>query len=674
VNEGLHSANPDLSEHGLYQSPRLRCDVVMKGGITSGVTYPKAVCEIARVHRLRNVGGTSAGAIAAAAGAAAEVGRDRPGAGFGRLSFLPKRISAKPAGQKKSVLFNLFQPSAGTGSAFNVLTAFLESKGHPFRRVWRIVREIVRAAPLAALAGAAFGVMLVVLVAVLNRTQPGLRTDAVAVAEMGLASVAGIVLALLGMVAVAGAVTVRHTLSAMVANRFGMCSGFAPGTPAPAGTPDGDDLQLGPDGKLCPKPLSTWLADELDALAGMTDSAHPLTLQDLADHGVNLKMFTTNLTDGTPYTLPFRDRKFFYAPEEFGQYFPARVVDWMRDHAPTARDAEETDTFTKLAAHDPPLLPLPEPKELPVVVMTRMSLSFPMLLSAVPVWALLYSEESVGVEPTRCWFSDGGITSNFPLHFFDSALPRWPTFAINLGPGEGLDPEDQRRNIWAPMGNEQGVEARWGEIRSVPGFMAALADTMQNWMDNAQARVPGYRDRIVLIKHTKDEGGINLNMSSDQIEQLAERGRWAGEFLVNRFAYRPSRNEGDTMGWENHRWLRYRSIMPLVENLSSGLVRGWDWVPEPELARPYPTIAEASLSDAPSYAWCEAAQRTRAGEVTSRLIDLARDWGALPDPVPSEPGPVDMSLPGAVRKFDSDHPFSCGAPRPRPALRILRDF
>jgi hypothetical protein len=47
----------------------------MKGGITSGVIYPLAVCELAQTYRLRSVGGASAGAIAAAAEAAAEVGR-----------------------------------------------------------------------------------------------------------------------------------------------------------------------------------------------------------------------------------------------------------------------------------------------------------------------------------------------------------------------------------------------------------------------------------------------------------------------------------------------------------------------------------------------------------------------------------------------------------------------
>ena len=62
-----------------YASPSRSCDIVMKGGITSGVVYPRAVCELARTYRFKNVGGTSAGAIAAAATAAAEHGRDHQG-------------------------------------------------------------------------------------------------------------------------------------------------------------------------------------------------------------------------------------------------------------------------------------------------------------------------------------------------------------------------------------------------------------------------------------------------------------------------------------------------------------------------------------------------------------------------------------------------------------------
>lgn len=43
------------------------CDLVLKGGITSGIVYPSAIAEISTDHRFRSVGGSSAGAIAAVA-------------------------------------------------------------------------------------------------------------------------------------------------------------------------------------------------------------------------------------------------------------------------------------------------------------------------------------------------------------------------------------------------------------------------------------------------------------------------------------------------------------------------------------------------------------------------------------------------------------------------------
>ncbi|WSG73668.1 patatin-like phospholipase family protein [Rhizobium beringeri] len=59
--------------------PSRECDVVMKGGITSGVVYPKALLQLKDRYRFRNIGGASAGAIAAAVAAAGEFGRDRGG-------------------------------------------------------------------------------------------------------------------------------------------------------------------------------------------------------------------------------------------------------------------------------------------------------------------------------------------------------------------------------------------------------------------------------------------------------------------------------------------------------------------------------------------------------------------------------------------------------------------
>ena len=51
------------------------CDVVLTGGVASGVVYPWAVVELARAYRFRKIGGTSVGAMAAALTAAAEYGR-----------------------------------------------------------------------------------------------------------------------------------------------------------------------------------------------------------------------------------------------------------------------------------------------------------------------------------------------------------------------------------------------------------------------------------------------------------------------------------------------------------------------------------------------------------------------------------------------------------------------
>src|SRR5260370_9772964 len=58
-----------------FGQPEKICDIVLKGGITSGVGYPLALVSLAEKYRFSNIGGTSAGAMAAVAGAAAEDGR-----------------------------------------------------------------------------------------------------------------------------------------------------------------------------------------------------------------------------------------------------------------------------------------------------------------------------------------------------------------------------------------------------------------------------------------------------------------------------------------------------------------------------------------------------------------------------------------------------------------------
>ena len=79
---------------------RRPCDLVMKGGITSGIVYPSAIYEISRAFDLKSIGGTSAGAIAAALAAAAQyrrlrrTGTEDAEAGYERLAQMPDWLGA----------------------------------------------------------------------------------------------------------------------------------------------------------------------------------------------------------------------------------------------------------------------------------------------------------------------------------------------------------------------------------------------------------------------------------------------------------------------------------------------------------------------------------------------------------------------------------------------------
>jgi Patatin-like phospholipase len=85
------------------------CDLIMKGGITSGVVFPLAIVELSKEFRFKNVAGTSAGAIAAALTAAAEYQRVESGngkpAGFNQIATLPAFLGGSSAnGDPKGVI------------------------------------------------------------------------------------------------------------------------------------------------------------------------------------------------------------------------------------------------------------------------------------------------------------------------------------------------------------------------------------------------------------------------------------------------------------------------------------------------------------------------------------------------------------------------------------------
>ena len=117
------------------------CDLVMKGGITSGVIYPKAAAKLATRYRFKNIGGTSAGAIAAAVTAAAEFGRRNGNSNaFDVLNKLPTDLASD------GHLLKLFTPDTDTRKVFNIALGLLAGKSWP-DRIWKIATGVAFVSP-----------------------------------------------------------------------------------------------------------------------------------------------------------------------------------------------------------------------------------------------------------------------------------------------------------------------------------------------------------------------------------------------------------------------------------------------------------------------------------------------------------------------------------------------
>jgi hypothetical protein len=317
-----------------------------------------------------------------------------------------------------------------------------------------------------------------------------------------------------------------------------------------------------------------------------------------------------------------------------------------------------------------------------VVLGARLSLSFPLLLSAVPLWAIDWSrarnQEAMKVwrdwrrdNPTSsigepgapadrpqaeiCWFSDGGISSNFPIHFFDGPLPRRPTFAINL---RGFHPDfpqsaDESENVYLPATSGGGLLEWWyrypdDDLGKLKAFGESIVRTMQNRVDEAQMRVPGYRDRVVHVSTSKLEGGMNLNMPAPVVGALTARGKAAARLLVARFA-RPPRHPGD-LSWDSHRWTRYRSAMAAIASLLGQVKEVYEAEPEPASDRTWEELVVRERYEPPlAYPFRREAQRLLAERFTAAVIHAA-------------------DVADAARPEDLGE----GAPRPEPEARIVR--
>src|SRR5689334_18314255 len=237
----------------------------MKGGITSGVVYPLAITELAREFRFRNVGGTSAGTIAAALTAAAECARlNGSDAGFARLANLPQFLAGKTRGEPN--LLNLFPPAGATRRLFAVAAAFLTSESTG-AQVVAALSALVLVSPLLSLISFVPAALALLL---LRGPLDSLGIAAFVIAELALL--------VLGFVVLVAGNAVRALTSTLPGNRFGFSTGLAPA-----------------DRKL--PGVSQWLHGEIQATAGRTTSDPPLTFGDLwlagtaaADRAAELKL------------------------------------------------------------------------------------------------------------------------------------------------------------------------------------------------------------------------------------------------------------------------------------------------------------------------------------------------------------------------------------------------
>jgi len=554
---------------------RVFCDLIMKGGITSGVVYPRAVAGLAKRYRFRNIGGASVGAIAAGAAAAAEYARQKHGtdAGFRRLEGLAEELAKPPTTDPNgpSLLFQLFAPTRLSRPLFDALARTLNRKTWK-ARVALALGELIRGFPETfALGIAALLVISLPTAAVLAPAfraalaQPG-RSLAVTLfvlcsAPAFLAMVAAVA------VVVIGAATRRalhHLALVMSRQDFGLCTGCRE---SPDGTPA----------------LTDWLHDLLQALANER-GPRPLTFGDLRrlrfaetpkDNGIVLRVVTTCLTQGRPYSLPLQER-FYFDPVELGRYFPAEVVEWMKTQSwrRSTREEESADALARqhtVTGAARPLYPIPEPDDFPVLVAVRMSLSFPILVSAIPLYRYGVHKDGEAWVPDmqRLVFTDGGVCSNLPIHLFDAPLPVWPTFALNLRDDLPPGSPDEKRVV--PPRRGRSYQGDRYEISSEPtlgavaSFLVAIVNTMQNWRDMLQRAAPGARERVFTVRHTEEEGGLNLNMESKAMRKMSESGARAADAITDAFLPAAGTQPADS-DWEHHRWVRLRLLLPALRD------------------------------------------------------------------------------------------------------------
>ena len=592
------------------------CDLVMKGGITSGLVYPGAAIAIAQRYRFRSLGGSSAGAIAAGLIAAAEHGRRRDD-GSGEEQERRGMFALASAADDlrgKGFLAGLFQPDPAAPPALLHAFALLRDGELPAKRegeggwAWARRSGLLGAPELQRLRGFAL------IAAIIALTFVAALAFVLVTDEGWVAIPALVALLLLGITALLARRHVKATAGTFAAygealgdRGFGICTGKA--------------------AKGAPPALIEWLHASIQRCAGRgLGSEEVLTFGDLGStaspgtspDAIRLQMTTTDLALGHPLVVPEDLGEYLFDPDELHELFPTAVVNRMcRGVKPVGLNEAGKSLYPFVLA------------QLPVIVGLRLSLSFPLLLSAVRLWRW----ERAAVDGPMAFvphtLSDGGIASNFPIHFFDSWLPSRPTFGLDLASVPTGAPTDPFLLPAADAGPQEDPPSKWGPTDSVGEFASQIKDAAQNWRDLMQLELRGYRERVCRIPLAPGEGGLNLGMDETLIDGLIGRGLGAGALLRDAFG-----RDEDGSRWPAHRFGRYLTLMSSQlggwERLDTGGLDARGEASYPPNREYLERLAHTDVLDKPLTP--PDAERLQAIAAAWRTFELARRSGADPSP------------------------------------------
>jgi predicted acylesterase/phospholipase RssA len=690
------------------------CDLVLNGGVIDGVVFPGFLMEVARQFRFRSIGGTSVGALAAALAAACEYSRRyNRDTGFNEgLRKLPETLG-KWVDQTKTQtkLRSLFQPDPKIKPLFEFVLDWINDRN-----------TVAKASVNSNVTNEPRGSTLKSFLHFLHK----LSTHFIPIPNPFLFMVISVLIGsetiLWSFVHSGDSPPDRHRIYLWIGliftfwvvglvwsvmslgiqiyalfktNGFGACSGIGV-----EGNPN--------------QGLIEWLHEGVQKAAGLPLSK-PLTFNDLwsapggpsnsdgqkLPYSIDMSVITTCLSHGRAYELPLKDSssRLFFKLSELKHFFPDDIIQHLRfvskplkfrsdpifrsfalrrialrNEVQPLKSQAQSDMRrnrgqirsvikqTEKGFNDPDIRELPS-ADLPLVVAVRMSFAVPGLFKALPLLGFDLVQNAEDMRLVRLWFSDGGLVSNFPIHLFDKALPRWPTFGIKIeesSPVKNSNKSD--RKSYVPYYHLSGIEDNLlatqkknafvltdnvFNFSSFCSFLSSIYHSTKDGTDQSFMRMPDVRNRVVRIYiNDKSKGALNLMIEPKDIRDLGcDAGVNAGKNLVNSYlGIVTNPKYAWTSLWSDHRWVRFNL---LVESLRQYLNGFGQSVNNPNMGISLINQIHAAQTQAPlkapqdktEYALTPE-QARQLSSIVTEIQNLERSLSKLNLPVPYQPSPM----------------------------------